>query len=140
LSLLPPPSSTLFPYTTLFRSGHWSRGRLTFRGPAGKLVFARTKPVSLLEQLRAALLPEYYVERELASGGMGIVYLARDVALAVPVAVKILRPELATAGAAERFVREAQTAAKFRHPNIVTVHFAGERGGFYFYVMDYVED
>src|SRR5213080_4240045 len=120
--------------------GHWSRGRLTFRGPAGKLVFARTKPVSLLEQLRAALLPEYYVEREIASGGMGVVYLARDVALACPVAVKILRPELATAAAAERFVREAQTAAKLRHPNIVIVHSAGERRGFYFYVMDYIED
>ena len=96
--------------------------------------------MSLLEQLRAALLPEYYVEREIASGGMGVVYLARDVALACPVAVKILRPELATAAAAERFVREAQTAAKLRHPNIVIVHSAGERRGFYFYVMDYIED
>src|SRR5206468_4709144 len=71
---------------------------------------------------------------------MGVVYLARDVALACPVAVKILRPELATAAAAERFVREAQTAAKLRHPNIVIVHSAGERRGFYFYVMDYIDE
>jgi len=93
-----------------------------------------------LERVRAALAPEYSVERELASGGMGVVFLAHDAALDVPVAVKILRQELATAEAAERFVREAQTAAELRHPNIVTVHFAGERGGLYFYVMDYIED
>ena len=93
----------------------------------------------LLVRLRAALLPEYDVERELAHGGMGIVFLARDVALNRPVAVKILRPELATADAAESFVYEAQTAAKLRHPNIVPVHFAGERDGLSFYVMDYIE-
>src|SRR5438093_502615 len=93
----------------------------------------------LLVRLRAALLPEYDVERELAHGGMGIVFLARDVALNRPVAVNILRPELATADAAESFVYEAQTAAKLRHPNIVPVHFAGERDGLSFYVMDYIE-
>jgi tetratricopeptide (TPR) repeat protein/predicted Ser/Thr protein kinase len=93
----------------------------------------------LLERLRSALAPEYEVERELASGGMGMIFLGRDTALEVPVAIKIIRPELASANAAERFLREARTLASLRHPNVVPVHRAGERGGFSFYVMAYLE-
>ena len=55
---------------------------------------------ALLDRLREALAPDYVVERELASGGMGVVYLGRDVALDRQVAIKIIRPELATAAAA----------------------------------------
>src|SRR2546430_4061363 len=66
-----PPRSTLFPYTTLFRS------------------------------------------------------LGRDMALECPVAIKVLRPELATAHAAERFLREARMLASLRHPHIVPVHHVG---------------
>jgi tetratricopeptide (TPR) repeat protein/predicted Ser/Thr protein kinase len=94
---------------------------------------------TLLERLRSALAPEYEVERELASGGMGMIFLGRDTALEVPVAIKIIRPELASANAAERFLREARTLASLRHPNVVPVHRAGERGGFSFYVMAYLE-
>jgi hypothetical protein len=57
----------------------------------------------LLERLRRALTPEFEVERELGAGGMGVVFLGRDTALDMPVAIKVLRPELATAVAAERF-------------------------------------
>ncbi|MGH7646301.1 MAG: protein kinase domain-containing protein [Gemmatimonadales bacterium] len=94
---------------------------------------------SLLERLREALAPRYDVERELASGGMGTVFLARDTQLHRPVAIKILRPELATASSADRFLREARTLADLRHPNIVPIHDQGERGGFFYYVMDYLE-
>jgi tetratricopeptide (TPR) repeat protein/tRNA A-37 threonylcarbamoyl transferase component Bud32 len=72
--------------------------------------------------LRAALAPQYEVERELGAG-----------------AVKILRPELATATAAERFLREARILAKLSHPNVVPVHSAGEVDGLFYYVMDRIE-
>lgn len=94
---------------------------------------------SLLELLREALAPHYTVERELASGGMGVVFLGRDVALARRVAIKIIRPELATAHAAERFLREARILAHLSHPNVVPVHHVAEAGGFFYYVMDYLQ-
>jgi tetratricopeptide (TPR) repeat protein len=93
---------------------------------------------SVLERLRQALAPDIVVERELASGGMGIVFLARDVVLDRPVAVKVLKPELATARAAERFVREGRAAAQLRHPNVVRVHRAGTADGLPFFTMDFV--
>jgi tetratricopeptide (TPR) repeat protein/predicted Ser/Thr protein kinase len=94
---------------------------------------------SIIYRLAEALLPDYEVERELASGGMGVVFLARDVQLDRMVAIKILRPELATAEATERFVREARTLANVRHSHVVPIHRAGEAGGFFYYVMDYVK-
>jgi len=94
---------------------------------------------SLLERLRAALAPQYEIERELGAGGMGTIFLARDVTLQCDRAVKILRPELATATAAERFLREARILAKLSHPNVVPVHSAGEADGLFYYVMDRIE-
>ena len=94
---------------------------------------------SILERLREALAPDYIVEREIASGGMGIVFLAREVALDRRVAVKIIRPELATAQAAHRFLREARILAHLSHPNVLPVHRAGEADGLFYYVMEYVE-
>ena len=93
----------------------------------------------LLERLRRALAPEFELDRRLAAGGMGIVYRAREVALDRPVAVKVLRPELATAVARERFLREARLLARLQHPNVVPVHRADERDGLPFYVMDLIE-
>ncbi len=95
--------------------------------------------VTILERLRTALAPEYEVERLLVRGGMGTVFLARDAVLQRPVAVKILRPELATARAVERFLREARVLASLTHPNVVPVHRAGEADGLPYYVMDYIE-
>ena len=94
---------------------------------------------TLLDRLREALAPDYEVERELASGGMGVVFLGRDVALERRVAIKIIRPELATAAAAERFVREARILASLNHPNVIPVHRAGESHGLFYYVMEYLE-
>ena len=90
--------------------------------------------------LQTALAGEYSLERELGRGGMGVVYLAREVQLNRLVAIKVLpgamaeRPELR-----ERFLREARLAASLSHPNIVPIHRVGEAGGFVFFVMAYVD-
>ena len=82
----------------------------------------------------------YELHRRLGRGGMAEVYLARDLLLDRPVAVKVLFPALATdAGFVERFRREAQSAANLQHPNIVSVFDWGEANGTYFIVMEYVE-
>src|SRR3989454_7694293 len=82
---------------------------------------------AFFERVRAALAPKGCdVLRELGSGGMGAVFLARQVALDWLVAIKVLRPELATADGAERFHREARTPASLGHPNIVPIHDYGE--------------
>jgi serine/threonine-protein kinase len=82
----------------------------------------------------------YRLERHLARGGMGEVYLAHDQLLNRPVAVKALFPELAhDAAFVERFRREAQSAAALNHPNIVSVYDFGDDQGVYFIVMEYVD-
>ncbi len=90
--------------------------------------------------LRHRLGDRYAIERELGRGGMGAVYLARDLRLDRPVALKVLQPELAGDGALrERFLRETRTAASFSHPNIVPVHAVEERDGLLAFAMGYVE-
>jgi eukaryotic-like serine/threonine-protein kinase len=90
--------------------------------------------------LQSALAGEYSLDREIGRGGMGIVYLAREVRLARPVAIKVLPPALAERPELrEAFLREAQTAASLTHPNIVPVYAVGERGGFVYIVMAFVE-
>lgn len=93
----------------------------------------------LQSRLQAALGPQYRLEGELGQGGMGVVFLARDVTLDRPVAVKVIRPELAIhLSITQRFLAEARLVARLRHPNIVTVHTAGETTGLFYYVMDWV--
>jgi serine/threonine-protein kinase len=71
---------------------------------------------------------------------MGVVYLAREVRLDRPVAIKLLPPDLAAqASLRDRFMREARTAARLSHPYIVPIHSVDEIGGFVFYVMAYVD-
>lgn len=93
----------------------------------------------LLERLRASLAGRYEIQRELGSGGMAIVYLARDCRHDRPVALKVFRPELAAAMGADRFLREIQITAKLQHPNILPLFDSGEADGFLFYVMPFVE-
>ena len=94
---------------------------------------------TLLERLRQATSPGLEVDRELGSGAMGVVFLGRDSVLDRPVAIKVLRPEIATALLAERFLREARVLAKLDHPNIVRIHQAGQAGGLFYFVMDRIE-
>lgn len=99
-----------------------------------------TNPSAEFLDLQAALAGEYSLQRELGRGGMGVVYLARDVQLDRDVAIKVLPTHLAhTASARERFLREARMAAGLSHPHIVPIHRVSEAGGFVFFVMSYVE-
>src|SRR2546422_6448799 len=70
---------------------------------------------------------------------MATVYLARDVKHDRPVALKVLRPELAAVLGAERFLREIRLTAQLQHPHILTLIDSGEADGFLYYVMPYVE-
>ncbi len=90
--------------------------------------------------LQQALAGEYSLERELGRGGMGVVYLAREVQLERFVAIKVLSPFLAAKpDSRARFLREARTSANLAHPNIVPIHRVGEAGGYVFFVMTYID-
>lgn len=94
----------------------------------------------LFLSFQEALAGHYALERELGRGGMAIVYLARDVRLDRPVAIKLLPPELAAHDKLrDRFMREARTAARLSHPHIVPIHAVDEVRGYVFYVMSYVD-
>jgi hypothetical protein len=89
--------------------------------------------------LQTALAGQYFLERELRRGGMGVVYLAREVRLDRPVAVKVLPPALARhEHLRTRFLREARTAAMLAHPHIVPIHRVDEVGPFVYLAMGYV--
>jgi beta-lactam-binding protein with PASTA domain len=89
---------------------------------------------------RPVLNDRYEVHSRIGRGGMADVFLAKDLQLNRPVAVKVLFPEYANDGAfVERFRREAQAAASLSHPNIVGIYDWGQQGSTYFIVMEYVQ-
>ena len=93
-----------------------------------------------LAELATALGREYTIERELGRGGMGVVLLARDLRLERPVAIKVLpRQRAADATHRQRFLREARTAAKLSHPNIVPTLHADEVGAYAYFTMPYID-
>jgi serine/threonine-protein kinase len=101
---------------------------------------SRIPIVSELSALTDALAGQYEIDREIGRGGMGIVYLARDLKLDRPVAIKTLPAHLAgSTDVRERFLREARTAAHLSHPSIVPIHRADEIAGQVFFVMGYVD-
>src|SRR5256884_9825662 len=102
-----PPRSTLFPYTTLFRS------------------------------LRAALGDRYDIARLIGRGGMAHVYLAEDLKHHRFVALKVLKPGLVPALGPERFMREIDIAAQLAHPNILPLFDSGSADGLLYFVMPY---
>ncbi|MEJ2218514.1 MAG: protein kinase, partial [Gemmatimonadota bacterium] len=91
------------------------------------------------ERLQTAVVDRYRIERRLGEGGMATVYLAHDLKHDRPVALKVLRPELAAVIGAERFLAEIRTTANLQHPNILPLFDSGDADGQLFYVMPYVE-
>jgi len=92
-----------------------------------------------LEQLTATLAERYRIERELGVGGMAIVYLAHDVKHNRQVALKVIKPELAAAIGAQRFLREIQVTANLQHPHILALYDSGDADGTLYYVMPLVQ-
>lgn len=91
-------------------------------------------------RIQSALAGRYSLQRELGRGGMGIVYLAQDVALERPVAIKVLQPELASQPTLkQRFLLEARTAARLSHPNIIPIFAVDDVGDIVFFVMAFVD-
>jgi serine/threonine-protein kinase len=93
----------------------------------------------VLDRLSAALADRYRIERELGQGGMATVYLAHDLRHDRKVAVKVLRPELASILGGERFLAEIKTTANLQHPHILSLFDSGDADGQVFYVMPLVE-
>src|ERR1700739_5033683 len=82
----------------------------------------------------------YEMVQHIARGGMAQVYLAKDLLLDRPVALKVLFPELSVDRSfVERFRREAKAAANLTHPNIVSIYDWGQGEHTYFIVMEYVD-
>ncbi|HRQ90038.1 MAG TPA: serine/threonine-protein kinase, partial [Bacteroidia bacterium] len=91
-----------------------------------------------------AILPQYEIVKMLGRGGMGAVYMGRQISLDRPVAIKILSGALAEKEGdfsfAERFKNEARAMAKLSHPGIVAVHDFGETAdGLLYIVMEYID-
>ena len=94
----------------------------------------------LIERLQQATAGEYDILGELGRGGMAAVYLAHDISLDRKVAIKVMFPSLIDSGSgAERFKREARTAASITHPNIIPIHAVRQDGSLFFFVMQFVE-
>jgi serine/threonine protein kinase len=103
---------------------------------------AAVSPLSASGALTGRTLDQkYYLESKLGFGGMGTVYRAGRLLIGDRVAVKVLHPEqMADPQAVERFRREAQTAARLKHPNVVTVYdFGVSREGLNYQVMELAE-
>jgi eukaryotic-like serine/threonine-protein kinase len=89
--------------------------------------------------LIAALSPRYQLEREIGSGGMATVYLARDLKHERDVAIKVLRRDVAEAIGGDRFLGEIRTTAQLKHPHILPLFDSGSAGPVLFYVMPFIE-
>jgi len=90
------------------------------------------------DRLFAAIADRYRVEREIGSGGMATVYLARDIKHDRDVALKVLRPELVSVLGSNRFLNEIRISARLDHPHILTLIDSGAADGFLYYVMPFV--
>ena len=90
----------------------------------------------LARRLQEALGDTYKVDRPLGAGGFAVVFLVRDLSLKRSLAIKVLSPDLITSKTVlERFKREAETVAQLSHPNIVPLHFIGQKDDLLYLAM-----
>ena len=100
---------------------------------------ARDPNAELQERLTRTLAGRYQVRKLLGAGGMAAVFLADEIGLDRPVAIKVLPPELARdEGLVTRFQREAKTSAKLDHPHIIPIYRVESESGLHYFVMKYV--
>lgn len=98
------------------------------------------KAEALGQALVGRTLGDFRVEQKLGQGGMGEVYLARQISLGRPVALKVLRPDLTNEPTdLARFEAEAWSIARLNHPNIVQIYTLGHAEGLHFLAMEYVD-
>ncbi len=95
----------------------------------------RPESTELAEGMR---LGHFRIEKKLGAGGMGEVYLATDLALDRPVAIKVLPSRVGSATARERMIKEARAQARVIHPNVAHIYFIGEEEGRLYFAMEYV--
>src|SRR3712207_5796251 len=131
----PPPRSTLFPYTTLFRS---QLAALLVR--EGLLTFFQAKQLKLGRYKRFTIGSKYRLLELIGAGGMGAVYLCEHTLMRRLVALKVLPVEkLEDKSNEERFYREARAVAALDHPNIVRAYDIDQFERLHFLVMEYVD-
>jgi len=103
-------------------------------------MFGDTPPVHPAQVAAGTMLGDFRLLRELGRGGMGVVFLAEQVALQRQVALKVLAASFgATSDQVASFRREATAVARLQHPGIVRVHTVGEASGVHFFAMDFVD-
>ena len=90
-------------------------------------------------RLPGVLTDRYAIEKEIGSGGMATVFLARDLKHDRNVAIKVLRPELGAILGAERFLSEIKITARLDHPHIITLIDSGAADGLLYYVLPYIK-
>src|SRR4029077_9256491 len=132
--------------------GHWSdlvNGRHPYPSPKTRqrmlevlgaafddLFTVESGPAALPDAgLSAALQTRYLIDRELGQGAMGSVYLARDLARARTVALKVLEPEAVCGVGVGTFVREISVVSRLQHPHILPLFDSGVAAGHPFLVM-----
>src|SRR3954470_5988535 len=85
-------------------------------------------------------LSNFLIERVVGGGGMAQVYYGLDVKLQRPVAIKVIDARYRGKPAyAQRFTKEAQAIAGWRHENIIHIYYADDQDGLYYYVMEYID-
>jgi hypothetical protein len=97
-----------------------------------------TAAMTTASDFDSALNDRYAVRREIGSGGMATVFLARDDKHERDVAIKVLHPDLAATLGGERFLAEIRTTARLQHPHILPLLDSGEANGRLYYVMPFV--